>query len=334
MESNLSSESICCPPSPYCPPITTESTLYVIAVVSNPALYATRYKLFLEFCERMKHEPQVELITVELQQGLRPFATNSKIKLRTKHEYWSKENLINIGVRHLPQNWRYMAWIDADVEFKNKNWVADTLSELQSHKIVQLFSHCVDLGVKQETLQVHTGFVYAYCNEGMCKLPKKYGNYMHVGYAWAMTKEAYNHIGGIMEFPILGSADNHMAHAFVGAVDASLNKKLHPNYLLLCKIFQDRCTRHIQGNIGFVHGTIMHSFHGNKVDRKYQDRWKILVDNQFDPLEDIVKDSNNLWQLENTKPKLRDDIMRYFRERNEDCNVMPVAYKYVKAEWI
>ena len=78
----------------------------------------------------------------------------------------------------------------------------------------------------------------------------------------------------------------------------------------------------------------MHYFHGNKADRKYQDRWKILVDNQFDPLVDIYKDSNGLWQLDDTKIKLRDSIRRYFRERNEDCNVMPMDYKYCKGKWI
>ena len=57
--------------------------LYVIAVVSNPARFARRYQLFNEFCERMKNEPRVELVTIELQQGSRPFSTNSKIQLRS-----------------------------------------------------------------------------------------------------------------------------------------------------------------------------------------------------------------------------------------------------------
>jgi hypothetical protein len=52
------------------------------------------------------------------------------------------------------------------------------------------------------------------------------------------------------------------------------------------------------------------------------------------PLVDIYKDSEGLWQLDDAKFKLRDDIIRYFRERNEDCNVMPVNYKYCKGKWI
>lgn len=312
--------------------LTDTDVLHVIAVVSNPARFHRRYTLFNEFCERMSKEKQIELLTVELQQGERPFATDSKIKLRTDDELWYKENLINIAVQHLPDNWKYVAWIDADIEFQNKNWVRETIEQLQTYKILQLFSHAIDLGVKQETLQVHISFCYQYVN-GEKWQGHKYSAW-HSGYAWAITREAYDDIGGLMEFPILGSSDMHMALAFIGLVDKYLNSQLHPNYKMLCKIFQNRCEKHIKRNIGFVHGTILHHFHGNKKDRKYQDRWKILIDNQFDPLSDIKKDSRNLWKLEDTKIKLRDDLMRYFRERNEDSVDMPCEYKYVKTNWI
>ena len=314
--------------------LTNIAKLHVIAVVSNPARFERRYKLFNEFCERIKKEKQVELTTIELQQNSRPFVTNSKIKLRTDHELWFKENLINIAVRHLPKNWEYMAWVDTDLEFQNKDWVRETLEQLQTYKVVQLFSHCLDLGIKHEALQIHTGIFYAYCNGEIYNPPTKYGNYFHVGYAYAITREAYDSIGGLLDFAILGSADNHMALAFIGSVDLSLNKKLHTNYKLLCNIFQERCEKNIKRKIGYVHGTILHHFHGNKVDRQYQSRWEILINNHFDPLVDIYKDADGLWQLNDNKPKLRDDIIRYFRERNEDCNTMPMDYKYCKGKWI
>ena len=278
--------------------------LYVIAVVSNPARFERRYQLFNEFCERMEKEPRVELITVELQQSSRPFVTESKIKIRTDHEIWYKENLINIAATHLPNDWEYMAWIDADIEF---HYILLCMWRIRN----KVFFN----GEKYVT-------------------PSKYSAYFHVGYAWAIRRDAYDAIGGLIDFAILGSADNHTALALLGLVDESLNKKLHPNYIKLCKIFQERCAKNIKQNVGYVHGTIMHYFHGNKADRKYQDRWKILVDNQFDPLVDIYKDSNGLWQLDDTKIKLRDSIRRYFRERNEDCNVMPMDYKYCKGKWI
>ena len=312
--------------------LSNKAVLYVISVISNPLTFDRRYELFNEFKERMDHEKDIKLITIELQNGNRPFVTDSNIKLRTKSIVWHKENLINIAVQHLPDDWEYMAWIDSDIEFQNKNWVKDTIEALQIYKIVQLFSHAIDLGPKKETLHVHIGFCYQYVNGEVWKSPK-YGCW-HPGYAWAITKSAYNAIGGLMEFPILGSADNHMALAFIGLIDKSLNSKLHENYKMLANIFQDRCEKHIKRNIGFVSGTILHFYHGDKADRRYQDRWLILINNQFDPLRDIKKDCKNLWVLEDDKIKLRDDIIDYFRRRNEDRKIHNTDYKYTKSSWV
>jgi hypothetical protein len=283
--------------------------------------------------ERMNKEKGVKLLTVELQNGNRPYVTKADIKLRTNSTLWFKENLINIAVQHLPECWEYMAWIDSDLYFQNKNWVSDTIDQLQMYKIVQLFSHAIDLGPKKETLQVHTSFFYQYVNGEVWKDPK-YGTFFHPGFAYGIRRQAYDDIGGLMEFPILGSADHHMALAFIGLVNKNLNSKLHPNYRLLCNIFQKRCERHIKRNVGYVSGTILHEWHGSKILRQYCTRWQILIKNQFDPLEDIKKDSNNLWVLEDEKNQLRDDLIEYFRRRNEDINVRTENCKYTKIEWL
>lgn len=310
--------------------------LDVIAVVSNPVRFQRRYTLFNEFCERMRNEPYVRLTTIELQQRGRPFITNSKIKLRTKHEIWYKENLINIAVQHLPRDWEYVAWIDADIEFQNKDWARETIEQLQTYDIVQLFSHAIDLGPRGEAMMTHLGFNYLYVNgERMSNYEPK-SNYKngHTGYAFACRKKAYDAMGGLMEFPILGSADAHMCMAWIGKVAKTLHPDLHPNYKQMCLIYQQRCERHIQRNIGFVHGTILHAWHGKKADRQYASRWKILIDNKFDPLSDLKKDHNNLWQLEDTKPKLRDDIRLYFRQRHEDSIDLGSDFANVKKHWI
>ena len=313
--------------------LTHKAPLYVIAVISNPSRFTKRYTLFNEFCERMENENNVKLFAIELQQGSRPFETNSKIKLRTNDELWFKENLINLAVAHLPDDWEYMAWIDTDIEFQNKNWVRETIEQLQTYKIVQIFTHAIDLGSKGETLHVHIGFCYQYINGEEWKEPR-YGGTWHPGYAWAIRKDTYDQIGGLIDFPILGSADHHMSLAFIGLGHKYLNNKLNNNYKLLCNIFQERCEKFVKRSIGYVHGTILHHFHGNKADRQYQDRWQILIKNDFDPLRDIIKNSRGLWQLEGSKIKLRDEIIRYFRQRNEDSIDMPMDYKYCKGKWI
>ena len=189
------------------------------------------------------------------------------------------------------------------------------------------------MGPNSETLQVHTGFCYQYLN-GETWRPASYGKFWFPGYAWACRKSAYNHMGGLMDFPILGSADHHMALAFIGMVEKSLNHKLNKNYKEMALIFQERCERHIKRNVGYVPGTVLHYYHGCKSQRFYKDRWKILIENDFDPLRDLKKDCNDLWQLEDLKPKLRDDVRRYFRMRNEDSIDRHQDYQFVKKKWI
>ncbi len=307
-----------------------EAVLDVVAVVSNPAKFSKRYQLFEEFVARMKATPRVRLTTIELQQRARPFATSADIKLRTKEELWYKENLINIAVRSLPPDWEYVAWIDADIQFLNSDWVADTIDQLQVYSVVQMWTHAIDLGPHGEILQVHTGFMYQYVKKH--KFSKSYGNYWHPGYAWACRRSAYNAMGGLMEFPVLGSADHHMAFALIGRSGPSVGipKEVHENYFKLLKIFQERCERSIRRNVGYVRGSIAHFFHGDKVNRKYWARWQILIRNDYDPLCDISKDEHGLLMLNPEKIQLRDDIRVYFRERNEDSCDLLQDYKYTK----
>jgi len=297
-------------------PCTDNDVLYVISVVSNPARYQRRYQLFTEFCERMRATPTIELLTVEIQQRARPFVTDANLKFRVKDELWYKENMINVAVQHLPHNWQYMAWIDSDILFVNENWARETIEQLQTYDIVQLFTHAIDLGPKGEHLQKHFGFGYQYSigkeHDG------KYSPFFHPGYAWACRRSIYNALGGIMEFPILGSADHHMALCFIEKGYISLNENLNPNYKTLVNNFERRCKAHLRKNIGYVDGIILHYWHGKKKQRFYKERWKILVEHDFDPLYDIKKDDRNLWQLETNKTGLRDDLRKYFRARNED----------------
>ena len=49
------------------------------------------------------------------------------------------------------------------------------------------------------------------------------------------------------------------------------------------------------------------------------ERWKILVNNKFDPYEHITHDKIGiLIPTDNCPKQLLDDILNYFSERNED----------------
>lgn len=109
---------------------TPYSELAVISVLFNPVRYQTRYKRYMHFKDHM-FRSGIDLITVEcifpssVRLGLpeQRFEvtdpTNPKdIQVIAPSIIWMKENLINVAVRHLPPSARYIAWIDADVEFQ------------------------------------------------------------------------------------------------------------------------------------------------------------------------------------------------------------------------
>jgi hypothetical protein len=298
--------------------------LDVVAVVSNPVRYQSRYKLYQDFAKRMDI-PHVRLTTVEAAFGDRPFliteANNPRhVQVRIQDELWQKENLLSIGLSRLPEDAKYVAWIDADIEFLQPNWATETIEYLQHHEVVQLFSHAVDLGPEnlgKPIVETHKGFVYQYLQGVPLGFGKGY-EFAHPGFCWAARRETLDKMGGLIDRTLLGAADHIMALALVGKVDMSMPGGLHKNYYSMCHRWQYLAETQIKRDIGFVPGTILHHWHGRKVNRGYISRWDILKQNNYDPQVDVMYDSKGVLKLTDNKPKLRDDLRKYFRSRQED----------------
>lgn len=312
----------------------------MIAVISNPIRYNSRYKLFYRF-QREMEEAGASLIVVELAFGNRPFeitdSSNSHhVQLRTTSEIWHKENLINLGVKRLTDlhpDWRYMAFIDTDVSFvrshyfqDRQDFITETVHQLQHYKVVQMFQNAIDLGPTGESISRAEGFAWAYLNGKITGKSECYQQF-HPGYAWAITRDAFEatwlpiQSGGLIETGILGSGDRHMAYAWIGKVLGSVHHEISQGYTDVLKAWQERSDGLIQRNIGYVPGTLIHHFHGKKRNRFYRDRWKILTENRFNPLTDLRRDRHGLLELvvmNRRQMKLRDDIRNYFRSRLED----------------
>ena len=302
-----------------------EDKLHVVIVVSNPCLYASRYILAREFIKRFdEEEHDAILYVVELTYGKQKFLVTEKgnprhLQVNTDSApIWSKENMINMGVRHLlPPTWKAFAWIDADLEFENPSWAKDTLRVLNGSKdIVQLFSHAVDMDENKLTMNVFNSWGYQYAKEKpYCG---KGPNFWHPGFAWACTRKAYERMGGIYEKAILGSGDNIMAFCLIKNGLKAVNPASHPDYLQSVLDFQER-VKNLR--LGYVPGVIRHHYHGSKKDRKYSERWQILISHQYDATSHIRWESNGLLVPSSScPPGLLADILGYFRERNEDAS--------------
>jgi hypothetical protein len=301
--------------------------LHVVTAIANPIRWNSRICLYRQFEQHML-DSGVALTVVECAYGDRPFDLSGNphinhVPVRAKTLIWNKENLLNIGLTRLPQDWRHVAWIDADVTFRKAGWASETVHALQQYDAVQPWSDCYDLGPHDDHLAVHRSFCRL-VHDGRPIVPSGASGYefAHPGYAWAATRRALTLLGGLIETAALGAGDHHMALALIGRVHESVPGGITAGYLRPLLRWQDRATSHIAQNIGYVPGTIEHCWHGSKNKRAYVDRWGILTRNSFDPDTDLVRNTWGVLELAVNKPELRREIDRYFRARDEDSNTI------------
>ena len=292
--------------------------LYVVLPYFNFCGFKRRRDLFVQFVNEIASVSGIRVVISEAE-GLTPLPRGlsvwSHMTFKTPSRIWIKENLVNLAVNRLPNSWKYMSWIDADLTFLNQNWVRDTIHELQTADVVQLWRSAVNLGAQGETLQVDRSFAYMFVDSGTPWIPTdKYG-FWHSGYAWACTRKAYDQMGGLIDWAILGSGDRHMAMALAGLADKSCPGNIHPNYKVLLADFQKKMKNF---KTSYVDGTIVHHWHGAFANRRYKERWDILTKNQFDPFVDIGMEADGTVRLTKDGKRFEALLEEYFIGRKED----------------
>lgn len=315
---------------------------HVIAVISNPCDYKSRYKNYKIFEESILRKCK-NLWTVELSTGAR-CATITRADC-SQHiqlwqsavdgELWHKEQLINIAVqfiaRHCP-DFRYVMWTDADFLFEG-DAIEKTIQALQTWPVVQAWSDLINLDPDGQIMSTAKSFMKCRFEGEHTKLLPN-GDYVTPigapGGAWAFRREYLNMLGctisgPILDFGIVGSGDHYFAHAVVGEIDRTTNPKFHPNYNKWLRQYAENSDYFVKRNVGYVTNTVRHLWHGSKQSRGYNWRGKILIENQFDPETDLTRDVSGLWRLVVRTPrqmKLRDDLRMYFRSRKEDATTL------------
>lgn len=150
------------------------------------------------------------------------------------------------------------------------------------------------------------------------------GRRVFPGLAWAMTRKAWDDVGGLMDFAVWGGSDYTQALAVVGRRKGMMHTGLHQSYKNLVNQWADRADRYIRQNVGAMDGVVFHNFHGRKTLRGYSDKHRILARVGFDPTRHLKRDSQGLYDLHDdgsdTFIQLRDQFRRIAKERNEDTN--------------
>ena len=129
-----------------------------------------------------------------------------------------------------------------------------------------------------------------------------------------MTRKAYETVG-IVDKSILGSGDNIMALSFIGKCQNIINPKFSDGYN---KYMLDYQIKAKNLRLGYTPGVIRHYYHGTKQNRKYNERWLLLIKYQYNPYNDIIYNNGIICPTNSFCTEFKKDIMNYFIERKED----------------
>ena len=220
---------------------------------------------------------------------------------------WQKERLLNVALSHLPDECKFIVWLDCDVVFERDDWLAATEEALQHSALIQPYSRVYDL---QEGAQVSV----VKTSEALLERPSmgsKYcdGSLDHAGtstsmlgqhspgHAWAVRRDAVEQTG-LYDAMIIGSGDFAIAMAALGRHDEIVESYgMNPRQARHYVEWSRKWYRAVGGTIGVVEGELYHLWHGRLEDRGYDRRYASLQQFDFDPYTDVELDGKRLLAL-------------------------------------
>lgn len=320
---------------PTAPAAAGPGDLWAVTAFFNPEGYRSRARNFRLFREGI--EGRAPLLAVELAYGeeyeLGPGDADRLLRLRSDQVLWQKERLLNMALRELPDECRFLVWVDGDILFDGESWAEETREALEKYRMVQPFAAVHDLprGAGPETpsgegaLLTRSSLARMVGEDGFD--PSRASTDMSAvgspGHAWAARRDLLEETG-LYDAMIVGSGDNAVALAAWGHAESiaaayAMNDRQAEHYLRWAGPFREA----VGGEVGAVPGDIRHLWHGDLSDRAYGSRYAPLARFEFDPERDIAPDGNGAWRWNSEKPELHAYVRDYFRSRREDGRPAP-----------
>lgn len=289
----------------------THSEAIIVSCFFNPQKSPYRTKAFKVFYESIKHLNHhiIECVIGDDKPELHDIVPSENRKtIYTKNLLWHKEALLNRAIAYLPEKYKYIFWIDADVIFTNQNWMPEAVEQLKQNSIVQLFEYCVHL--EKDELEpdekaafwlhlpdekrhprIWRSFAANWVTDKSKAKSENYDTHGHVGFAWGATRTLLDSIS-LYDKALIGGADHIIAHAAVGQIGHSCIKKSFTEDIDEVNRWSRDFYHYSKGKLGYVKGDLYHIWHGDIEKRQYLKR---IVD--FTPkAKDIkTKDENGLY---------------------------------------
>lgn len=272
-----------------------------VCMVYYSAVGYVRPRMNFLFVEQGLRAAKIPLFTAECVIGDQPpFLLNPTLRKHSKSALFFKEQLFNHLEPLIPEQYTKLIFIDGDVLFDQADWVDAVSKKLDTCDVLQPFAHAKWLDMNYKRFQRENVFGFA---KGI--LDHKWLSsvqYMHPGFAWAMTRSFFKSIGGFYDRMIVGSGDSAFVHAFVDIPDVYTR----PSEEWLQRI------RSLNPRLGYTLGNIYHLGHGHYTQRQYTQRHRLFPGGK--PA--VHLNEEGMYEVDN--PKDNEILLEYFRSRGED----------------
>jgi len=234
---------------------------------------------------------------------------------KSEDKIFLKENLLNLAILNHIQDTEHVFWIDNDVCFQDLDWYSKALEKFEEgYDVLQLFHSCYHLDKNNKPLNPVAGFVYAK------QVNNRHG---HCGFAWAMKKSVFLHLGGLYDMNIAGTGDAIMARSFIQekmipypqscfAKEKFAYYPYSENHYHTIQEYYNKCKNL---KTGYLQGVVYHNYHGELEKRNYINRYKIYENNRFDPLL-MLKRDNGIIQIKQEYKQLKIDIEQFLHYKD------------------
>jgi hypothetical protein len=302
----------------------TRSPMWAITCLFNPAGYRSRVANYRIFREGLN----LPLLAVELAwEG--PFSLTEGdadilIQLRGGARLWQKERLLNVAIQNLPPDCTQVVWMDADLVFRESNWVEMTQERLEEVPVVQSFSLVRYLTSDGDIERTRPASAFVYeesgAKPGWLELSRdRQPGSPSPGHVWAARRQLLDEIGLLYDYCVIGGGDTAFLCALTGEIDLCVHLQgMGAPQARKFREWAQKVYDPERRRIGYVPGIIDHLWHGSMEGRKGRERHFALARAGFDPYEDVGIGSNGAWYWKSDKRELHDYLRSYFEGRNED----------------
>ena len=268
--------------------------------------------------QKLLTEATIPTFTIECVIGNQePLLTNPTVQVRSNSCLFYKEQLYNLLVPKVPEQYTKLIFIDADILFEDKNWVDNISNLLNTHDVV----HCFKTATLLKYDNIHpmknvTSTVSVYKDTGIIE----YRN--HHGFGYGLTRQFYNNINGFFDKCIFGTGDTFFLNSCVPMKYTFYNvsefiRKEYDKYLGNINQKDIRIT--------YLPTRIFHLYHGSIENRKYVTRYEALKTIEIKDWNELFYTNNDgIYEIKSND--FKEITKEYFLSRKEDdVDIMQVG---------